>query len=179
MNIYFDDIKLRAVESGDLEMLRELINDPETEDMTGGYSFPVSEYQQLKWFENLNNNKNELRTVIEINGRGGIGTAALSDIDWKNRTAEIHVKITDNKELRGKGYGTKAAKAIVKYAFDHLNLNLIYGHMNEYNIPSQRMLEKCGFKKDGVLRNRIYKNGKYHNIIAWSIERGELIGASE
>lgn len=171
----YDDVKLRAIEVCDLEMIREMINDPEIENMTGGHSFPISEHQQNKWFENLPNNDKELRTVIEAEPYGAIGIVMLSDIDWKNRTAQFHSKIATSKEIRGKGYGTKATKALIKYAFEQLNLNLVYSYIIEYNIASQRVKEKIGFKKDGILRNRIYKNGSYHNLTAWSIQKGELI----
>ena len=171
----YEDIKLRAIEESDLEMIREMINDPEVENMTGGYSFPISEHQQKRWFENLSNNDKELRTVIETKEHRAIGLVMLTDIDWKNRTAQFHSKIASSEDLRGKGYGTKATKALIKFAFEQLNLNLIYSHILEYNTASQRVKEKSGFKKDGVLRNRIYKNGKYNNLVVWSIQRGELI----
>lgn len=175
MNISYEDITLRAIEESDLELLKEMINDPEIENMTGGFSFPVSTLQQKRWFEGLQNNKNELRLIIEANEHGPIGVVMLTDIDWKNRIAQFHSKIATSKEIRGKGYGTKATKALIKYAFEQLNLNLVYSYIIEYNIASQRVHEKCGFKKDGVLRNRIYKNGGYHNLTVWSIQKGELI----
>ena len=53
-------------------------------------------------------------------------------------------------------------------------MQCIYSHILEYNIASQRLHEKIGFKKEGVLRERVYKNGKYHNLIVWSILKGEL-----
>lgn len=171
----YEDVILRAIEESDLDLIREMINDPEIERMTGGYSLPVSEYQQRKWFENLHNNDREVRTVIETREHGAIGLVMLTDIDWKNRTAQFHSKIATSKDLRGKGYGTKATKAIVKYAFEQLNLNLIYSQILEYNTASQRVKEKCGFHKDGSLRNRVYKNGSYHDMAVWSIQKGELI----
>lgn len=171
----YEDIKLRAIEESDLNMIREMINDPEIEGMTGGYSVPISEYQHRRWFENLQNSDKELRTVIETKEHGAIGLVMLTDIDWKNRTAQFHSKISTSKGLRGKGYGTKATKAIVKYAFEQLNINLIFSRILEYNAASQRVKEKCGFKKDGILRNRVYKNGQYHDIAVWSIQKGELI----
>ena len=146
----YDDIRLRAIEACDLEMIREMINDPEIENMIGGYSFPISEHQQKKWFENLPSNDKELRTIIETEEHGAIGLVMLSDIDWKNRTAQFHSKIATSKEIRGKGYGTKATKALIKYAFEQLNLNLIYSHIIDYNIASQRAKEKSGFKRWSV-----------------------------
>jgi RimJ/RimL family protein N-acetyltransferase len=171
----YEDIQLRAIEESDLDLLREMMNDPEIELMTGGFSFPVSHHQQKKWFENLPAGERELRTVIETREHGAVGLVALTDIDWKNRTAQFHSKIATSKDVRGKGYGTKATRALVKYAFEQLNLHLVYSHILEYNIASQRAKEKSGFTKEAVLRNRVYKNGSYHNIVVWSIQKGELI----
>ena len=47
----------------------------------------------------------------------GIGTIILSNIDMKNGTAEVHVKLAVANN-RGKGYGTDAVNTIVKYAFE-------------------------------------------------------------
>ena len=174
MNIVFEDITLRAIESRDLELLLEIINDPEVENMLLGHSFPIPEKHHEEWYKNLSVNSKELRTVIETKDHGTIGAVMLTDIDWKNRTALFHIKIKSDSDIRGKGYGTKAAKAIINYAFEQLNLNLIYSHIIEYNIASQRLHEKCGFVKEGILRERVYKNGEYHNIFSLSIKRNEL-----
>ena len=174
MIIQYEDITLRAIEEEDLELLKDMINDPEIENMTGGYSFPVSTYQQKKWFENLSSGQNELRLIIEVANHGAIGVFMLTDIDWKNKTAQTHIKIANNKEFRAKGYGAKAYKLLIKYAFEQLNLNCIYNYTLEYNTILERTKERWGFKKDGVLRERVYKNGQYHNLIAWSLLKGEF-----
>lgn len=174
MIIRYEDIVLRAIEESDLELLKEMINDPEIENMTGGYSYPVSTYQQRKWFESLFSRQDELRLIIDTKEHGSIGEVMLTDIDWKNRTAQTNSKITSKNDLRGQGYGTKASKALIKYAFEQLNMHCLYSHTIQYNIASQRVREKCGFKKEGILRERVYKNGKFHNIIVWSILKGEF-----
>jgi len=171
----YKDIFLRAIEENDLELLKEMINDPLIEIMTGGYSYPVSSLQQRIWYENVLVDNDDLRLIIETKNDGAVGIVMLTNIDWKNRTAEFHSKIKTTGNLRGKGLGTMATTAIVKYGFDHLNLKLIYSTIIEYNNASQRVKEKCGFVKDGVLRNRIFKNGEYHNVTIWSIQTGELI----
>ncbi len=173
MIIKYEDITLRAIEIEDLELIREMINDPEIENMTGGGGLPVSKYQQENWFKSLGNRNNEVRLMIETEDCGTIGMVMLTDIDYRNSTAQFHSKIATSKNIRGKGYGTKATNALVEYGFNQLNLNCIYSHIIEYNIASQRVKEKCGFKKDGVLRKRVYKNGKYHNIVVWSILKSE------
>ena len=175
MIIEYQDIRLRAIEREDLELIREMINDPIIENMTGGGGLPVSKYAQEKWFESLYSNNNEVRLIIDTEQYGAIGTVMLTDINYRNSVAQFHSKIATSKDIRGKGYGTKATYALIKYAFEQLNLNTIYSNIIEYNIASQKVKEKCGFKKDGVLRNRVYKNGKYYNIIAWSITKDDFL----
>mgnify|MGYP001178147588 FL=1 len=168
MNIYYKDIVLRAIEETDLGMLKDMMNDPEIENMTGGYSYPVSSFQQKLWFENLRNRDNEIRLIIDTEEHGAIGIVMLTNIDWKNRSAQSHSKIA-NGDFRGKGYGTMASTALVKYAFEELNLHCIYSHVIEYNEASKRVREKIGFIREGILRDRIYKKGEYHNVEVWSI----------
>ena len=160
-------VLLRAVELGDADVLQQMINDEEVERMMWGYSFPVARHQQLKWIENLSNEKSVLRAMIDVDG-SAIGTIILSDIDMRNGIAEIHIKLANACE-RGKGYGTDAVSALVAYAFDELRLNCIYCRIKEDNIASQKLFEKCGFVKEGCLRSRVYRNGKHHNFYEYSI----------
>ncbi len=58
---------------------------------------------------------------------------------------------------------------MVNYAFDELRLHCIYARVNDYNLPSRKMFEKCGFKKEGILRGRFYKQGKYVDVFSYSV----------
>lgn len=172
MVIKYEDITLRAIEEEDLELLREMMNDPEIDKMTGSSGLPVSKKDQKKWYDNLTNK--DVRLVIETEEHGAIGVVMLTDIDYRNSTAQFHSKLATSKNIRGKGYGTKATYALVRYGLLEMNLHLIYSHIIEYNKPSQRVKEKCGFKKDGVLRDRAYKNGQYYDVTVWSVTKDDL-----
>lgn len=175
MIIKYGKVKLRAVEFEDLDMLREMMNDPDIESNIGGFSYPISKTQQEQWFENLKNNKNELRLIIDVANNGAIGTIILTDIDWKNRTAEINTKIINKSETRGQGYGTFARIALLKYAFEQLNLHCVYSRVLEYNEISKHINLKLGYRHEGTLRERVYKNGKYNALEIYSMLKGELI----
>jgi len=97
MNILGKYVILRAIEEEDLELLREMINDPEIERMVGGYSFPISKWQQKKWFELISNKQNDIRLIIETKEDGAIGFANIVNIDWKNRSAFHGIKIANKK----------------------------------------------------------------------------------
>ena len=61
-------VLLRAIELSDAEVLQQMINDEEIEKMMLGYSFPVARHQQIKWIENLSNERNVFRAIIDVNG---------------------------------------------------------------------------------------------------------------
>ncbi|QFF98017.1 N-acetyltransferase [Psychrobacillus glaciei] len=168
MNIVGEKIILRAIEITDKEVLLDIINDTETEYSLGGWSFPTSSLYQEEWIKAQKPSTHILRCMInDTKDNTTIGTVILSDIDYKNGNAEVHIKLLGNS--RGKGYGADTINTLIKYAFNELRLNCVYAHVNAYNIVSQKLFERCGFVKEGILRNRIFKKGEYHNVIALSI----------
>ena len=170
MNIIGEKILLRAIEMKDAQLLMDIINDPETERMLGGASFPVSREAQEKWILAQIGRTDVLRCIVAEKGRpeDGLGTVILSDIDTRNAVAQIHIKM-DAAKGRGKGYGTDAVNSMVRYAFQELRLNCIYAEILEYNTASRKLFEKCGFTKEGILRSRVYKNGRYVDVLSYSV----------
>lgn len=164
-------VLLRAIEMSDAELLRDMMNDPDIERMMSGYSFPVSHHQQVKWIESLPADRSTFRAIIDVDGIA-VGTVILTDIDLRNGNAEAHIKLARSSE-RGKGYGSDAMSALVGYCFNELRLNCVYARIKEDNIASQRMFEKCGFRKDGVLRSLVYRDGRYHDFYQYSILKDE------
>lgn len=168
MNIIGEKVLLRAIEIIDKEVLLDIINDSETEYSLGGWSFPISSLNQEEWIKSQKPNTQVLRCMVDDKkDNKTLGTVILSDIDYKNGNAEIHIKLIG--DVRGKGYGTDTVNTLVKYAFNELRLNCVYAHVNAYNISSQKLFEKCSFVKEGVLRNRLFKKGEYHDVIILSI----------
>lgn len=173
MNIIGEKVCLRAIETEDCEILHALINDPETEYLLGGWSYPVSKHAQGKWFNDLPQDTTTLRLIIDVGGHA-IGTAILSDIDCKNGSAEIHIKIVHD-QYGGKGYGSDAVRSLARYGFHELRLHCIYAQVSVHNTISQKMFERCGFIKEGVMRQRLFKRGKYIDVAIFSLLCDEII----
>ena len=159
---------LRAIELSDMDYLQEMINDPSIERMTIDGCFPVSKDRQLKWYENYPQQE-ELRCIIQKKGGPVIGMIMLTDIDWKNRTGVLGEKIKAKLEDRSPNDVYDAMMGFLSYCFNELNMNCIYGTVLEYNHLSRKLAKKCGLVEEGVLRQRVFKNGKYQNIIANSV----------
>ncbi|AEN88788.1 GNAT family N-acetyltransferase [Priestia megaterium] len=68
----------------------------------------------------------------------------------------------------GKGYATEAVKALVCYAFEELHLHRIEAGVMPRNVPSQRVLEKAGFHREGIARKNVNINGVWedHQVLA-------------
>ena len=167
MNIYGKKVMLRAIEFSDCKLICEMFNDPEIEDLVVGWAFPISQYQQEKWYEK-NYLDSNFRFIVELEGEGAVGIATLSDIDWKNRMAHHGIKLS-RKSPRGKGIGTDVVMAIMRYAFDELGLNRLNGSWFRENEVSRKMYMNCGWKEEGIRRNYIYKKGKYRDLIETGI----------
>ena len=75
---------------------------------------------------------------------------------------------TLDNEHNGKGYTTEALQLVVDFAFKELKLHRIEAGAMPDNIASIRVLEKVGFKKEGVAKENLKINGKWtdHQILA-------------
>jgi RimJ/RimL family protein N-acetyltransferase len=174
MNIQGKFVTLRALEEEDIELIRQLTNDPWYESMIVGWAFPRSSFQQKKWFENYNP-KDELRLAIETPEDGTVGMTGLIDIDWKNATARAGGMRIFKKDMRSKGVATDAYMALFRYAFEELRLNRIQGSVLSHNKASIRATEKAGFKQEGIMRQAIYKNGKFMDVILLGIIKEDYL----
>lgn len=168
-------VTLRAIEESDLDLLRYMINDPEIESTTVGSSFPVSQYEQRKWFEAHGKSTNEMiRLIIETERDGAVGMVTLGGFDWVNRVAHrsgiklVQTKITES------GIAIDAINTLFKYAFDELNLNRIEGCVLDYNEQAIAMNKMIGYEFEGVQRQAVYKNGRYHDLLLLSMLREDF-----
>ena len=75
-----------------------------------------------------------------------------------------------------KGYATEAVSAILRYSFEERNLYMVEAKYNEENVPSGKLLQRLGFKTDGVLRDRRIERdtGERRNLVVCSITREEF-----
>ena len=67
-----------------------------------------------------------------------------------------------------KGYGAAGLKALAAHAFDRIGLNRLVAACQPENIASQKLLERCGFNREGLARNylRINVESRHHLIYA-------------
>ncbi|EFC91259.1 GCN5-related N-acetyltransferase [Dethiosulfovibrio peptidovorans DSM 11002] len=100
-----------------------------------------------------------------------IGQIDFHVIDWKNRSARIAL-VVGTPGNRGKGYGSEALNTLVDYGFRFMNLHRMDLLVREDNLSARRCYEKCGFVEEGRMREAIFRDGRYLDMIVMSILEG-------
>ena len=76
-------------------------------------------------------------------------------------------------------FGRQATILTLRHGFDHLNLNRIYLEVFETNPRAMKTYEAAGFTREGVLRQEIFKNGRYIDVIIMGILQSEWMSRKE
>ena len=168
-------VYLRALELEDYQTTITWRNDDEIWEMVGGPKYFVSYEYEKNWISKAISNTNDLRLGVCLKENDLlIGLVTLYQIDWINRSGRISAMIGDKNYWRS-GYATDSMKLLLDFCFNERSMERLWTIILESNIPSQKVAAKCGASLEGVLRNAIYKNGKYHNQVIMSILRDEYI----
>jgi RimJ/RimL family protein N-acetyltransferase len=101
-----------------------------------------------------------------------VGTVALREIDPTHLQAELGYWI--GVPYWNQGYATEAARAVVDLGFASLGLNRIYAHHMARNPASGRVLERIGMQREGVLRQRVRKWGRFEDVVVYSVLREDV-----
>ncbi|MGQ9628969.1 MAG: GNAT family N-acetyltransferase [bacterium] len=163
-----EKVILRPFEREDMERALKWINDREIMRLTGVYR-PISLDRQKLWYEDLLRRNDTFIYSIIAKGDGEfIGTCGLYDIHWQIRKADLRIRIGERNYWH-KGYGAESVKLLISFAFKDLNLHRVGLEVFENNVPAIRLYEKCGFVREGILRDAGFVNGNYVNVIVMSI----------
>ena len=102
-----------------------------------------------------------------------IGKLTASDWNPRNRSMEIGYYLCP--EWRGKGYMRFALQTFCSMLFLDQGCNKIMAQTGAFNVSSIRLLESCGFRRDGVLRQHHEKGGILYDDFLYSLLADECI----
>lgn len=168
-------VRLREYRKSDIETVLKFFHDEEViKNLSPGIPYPYTFEDEEKWFENnsaLNDNYNfAIETIASNKYIGGCG---INQIDWKNSWVIIGIVIGD-KDYWSKGYGLDAMNVLVGFIFNQMNINKIKLNVFSFNERAIACYEKCGFIREGVLREELFRDGKYYDVIAMGMFRKDF-----
>lgn len=158
------NIKLRAMEPEDLEVLYQWENDSSNWEISGTLT-PYSKYILDQYLASAHQDiytLKQLRLMIVSNdgNERQIGCVDLFDYDPKNKKAGVGLLI-GSKSDRKKGYGSEAMQLLIDYAITTLDIHQIYANVITENKPSLKLFEKLGFVITGTKKDWLFNNGKF------------------
>jgi diamine N-acetyltransferase len=153
----FKEIKLRAVEPEDLELLYEWENNNQYWIISNTVT-PFSRYTLKRYIENSHKNiyvSGQLRLMIyHFESKKTIGTIDVFDFDPFHKRAGIGILIAEE-SYRRKGYASMALKALIDYCFNTLLLHQLYCNILGTNCESMDLFKKSGFREIGIKKDWI------------------------
>lgn len=168
-----NELELRPVTWGDLEILYQLTNDPAATGDFEWYGWHDPHHRRRRWEENglLGDDGGTLMLAR--------GDDVLGFVQWnKHRTGRVsfcwNMGIALVPQARGQGHGTQAHKMLVRYLFSHTQVNRVEAGTEIANIAEQRALEKAGFTREGIIRGAGFQGGRWRDGVLYSVLRSEV-----
>jgi diamine N-acetyltransferase len=160
-----NNIRLRAIEPGDLDFMYSIENDPVIW-RVGNTLIPYSRHQLEQYILSSQHDlysEKQMRLMIDRilpeNNKKTIGVIDLFDFEPQHRHAGVGIFIMP--EEQEKGYAAESLQVLIRYCFEILNLHQLYCNITADNTSSIRLFEKagfirCGHKKEWRLLDNIW-----------------------
>jgi RimJ/RimL family protein N-acetyltransferase len=165
-------VYLRPLEREDAGVLQAYINDPEVTAFLCVHQ-PLNRQREEEFIDRVAKVEHDLALGVALKSDDRlIGTVGLHGLGHKDRKAELGISI-GAKEEWGKGYGGEAIRILLRHGFETLNLNRIQLRVFEFNARARRCYEKAGFRPEGVLRQDLFRRGRYWDTHLMAVLREE------
>jgi diamine N-acetyltransferase len=169
-------IKLRALESIDLEALFEIENDSNLWNISDTLA-PFSRDLLSKYLEESGKDifeAKQLRLAISPNGSEElIGLVDLFQFEPHHRRAGLGIIVRKDKQL--KGIATDAVELMTQYAFRFLGLHQVFAQVPANNPGSRRLFENKGFTLSGTLREWMKDKDGFTDVLIYQLMNPEHI----
>jgi RimJ/RimL family protein N-acetyltransferase len=149
-----------------LENAFRWLNDPEVAG-TLKYNLGVTYRQEEIFFDRVEaGSPDQFFWAIHDESGRHIGFIDLKGINWRQRCAGGGLLIGE-RSAWSQGYATEAVRLRTRFGFEELGLHRIEGHT--INPAMRRVYEKCGYKYEGTLRQKVWHAGRWHDAAFYAI----------
>jgi len=168
-------VRLRPTEERDLPRFVEWLADRDVTRWLAAMGDPPTLEDEREWYERRRGDPESVMWSIETHDGRLAGNVELR-LTPRAERAEMGIAIQD-KSLWSQGLGTDAVRLVLRYAFEDLDLNRVELTTDEENARAVRCYEKCGFRREGLLRQHRLVDGKFGNTVMMAVLRAEWTGS--
>ena len=162
------DFKLRHFRLGDADAIVKHANNRKIYRPTVDMPYPYHRRDAVEWIEQNHSEEARKRPgmmslAIVVDGEA-VGCIGLSDIE--GHKAGVGYWLAE--EHWGRGIMTRALKLTTRHALGEMGLRRLYAEVFLFNRASMRVLEKAGYKREGVLRKEVEKDGRLYDMALYA-----------
>lgn len=165
---------LRAIRRSDLDTLLAWRNRPQMRQYFREHR-ELSPEQQNDWFENIvkKDPNSRMFAIFRLEDDELLGACGLCYIDQVNQNADFSIYIGKDELYIDDIYAMDAAKLLLDYGFNELNLHRIWAEI--YSIDTQKIdfFKKLNFIPEGTHRETHWTDGKWVNSLFYGILRSD------
>jgi RimJ/RimL family protein N-acetyltransferase len=156
-------INLRELLPSDLDRLVRLANDENVSRyLIYTFPHPYTPADAEWWIGTGSKQNGAITRVIEYRGEFAGLVGITPQAGWRNHLAEIGYWL--GKEYWGRGIATSALKQMTDYGFGSLQLQKLYAPVLAPNVASMRVVTKCGYELEGILKSEVRKAGRLYDL---------------
>lgn len=159
-NDNFPEVRLRAIEPEDLDLLYRIENDVRLWNV-GATNVPYSRYALHDYVANSSGDiytDRQVRLMIENTDGEVVGIVDIVNFEPRHQRAEIGIVIEN--DFRRRGYACAALNKISDYCISVLHLHQLYAIVDASNIASVGMFGKMGYKVTAELKDWLFDGRK-------------------
>lgn len=160
------DLRLEPLSVVHVPHVMTWVNDREVMHYFANRQVDIDEAEERVYVEKLARSPND-RAFSLFDGDTYVGQVSLNQIYWPARNARLFVVI--RRDMQGRGYGTKAVRALLAEAFGALALRKVWLIVRKDNRHAQAMYLRLGFDFEGVLRDEYAVNGTYYDMVRMAV----------
>ncbi len=165
-------VKLVAMTEEYKNKATEMMNEPEVRrNFIRNSIYPLMSEDRDRVFSVKTALKPDYCFGIEIAEGEFIGVCGTELMSLKNRAGNIWIML--GKGYHRKGYGYNALNKLINMMFNEMNLNKVGLEVFSFNEAAIKCYKKLGFKVEGRLRQELFREGKYHDVIMMGLLREE------
>ena len=164
------EVGLRAVERRDLTELLEWRNQPDFRRFFREYR-ELNFDNQSSWFESkvLSDEHTRMFSIVNLGTSELLGACGLCYIDWPNRCADFSIYIGNNNLYIDSVYAVDAAKTMIKYGFEELNLHRMWSEIYDIDEKKKEFFRVLGFKHEATHISTHWTEGKWVNSLYYRL----------
>lgn len=151
-----------------LDAMMSWVNDSAITGKFAKFNRRITREEEISHIKSMMASKQDRAFVMESEEGKYLGNISLHEIDRQAGKARMSILIA-NIEERGKGYGTSAIKKLLEIAFNEMKLHKVLLVVFESNEKARALYRKCGFRKEGILKDEYFVEGKYHDMARMAI----------